>query len=271
MHFLRKDAVGMRALYELRENGEKGFQLSSFSNMNFPLHLHRCFELLFVLSGEILVTVNGSTFAAKAGEAAAILPDEIHSYRTPAASGGILMIFPESCLPGNGGLLHGKALRKSCVPLPDSGAEEFFRAYRRDDPFRELQAAGYFCSLLYRIVNLCGLRDRAPDDGGDLLRRVVTLAYREYDRPVSIRSAAAELGVCRASVTRVLKASTGCGFQEYIGLLRAEKARRMLVQTNLPVLDIALECGYDSGRSFGRAFRRFTGQSPSGFRASAGK
>jgi AraC-like DNA-binding protein len=258
----------MRAFYEPRGEGERQFLLSAFHRLNFPLHLHGEYELLFVLGGKVSVTVGGETLEAGAGDAAVIMPDEIHGYRTAVSSRGILMIFPESYLPESGAALRGKTLQQHLLHVPDSGAEEFFRACGHAGAFREYLAAGFICSFFYRALSSAVLAEKRQEGGG-LLRRVLLLIEREYAGPVNLNRAAENLGVSRTSVTRVLKAGTGCGFSEYVGLLRTEKAKRLLSQTELPVLDIALECGYDSGRSFGRAFRRFAGTSPSAFRYGA--
>ncbi len=55
--------------------------------------------------------------------------------------------------------------------------------------------------------------------------------------------------------------------QSYIKRLRIEKAAYELKMTDFPILEIALEAGYDSNEAFTRAFRRYLGKTPSQYRA----
>ncbi|HEX8089322.1 MAG TPA: helix-turn-helix transcriptional regulator, partial [Blastocatellia bacterium] len=48
--------------------------------------------------------------------------------------------------------------------------------------------------------------------------------------------------------------------------LRMEEARRLLRETKMSVIDVALEVGYANPSHFARLFRRETGLSPSDYR-----
>jgi len=58
----------------------------------------------------------------------------------------------------------------------------------------------------------------------------------------------------------------GCGFNEYVNKLRVEKAKNLLVQSKLSILDVALECGFDNQRSFDRVFLKFQRSTPSKYK-----
>ncbi|MDW6005481.1 AraC family transcriptional regulator [Vibrio mangrovi] len=66
---------------------------------------------------------------------------------------------------------------------------------------------------------------------------------------------------------RVFSAYIGMSVARYIQLMRLKRASMQLAfETDLRVIDIALDAGYDSPESFARAFKKTFGQSPSGFR-----
>ncbi|TXH77749.1 MAG: AraC family transcriptional regulator [Lysobacteraceae bacterium] len=54
--------------------------------------------------------------------------------------------------------------------------------------------------------------------------------------------------------------------QEASVRLRLEHARELLVETRHPIKRIAADCGFDNCGSFGRAFRRMFGETPTGYR-----
>ena len=64
------------------------------------------------------------------------------------------------------------------------------------------------------------------------------------------------------------KEITGIRFVEYVARTRVEKACCLLQDPVRPVTDVAYDVGFHSLSQFNRAFRQFTGQSPSGYRLS---
>ena len=59
----------------------------------------------------------------------------------------------------------------------------------------------------------------------------------------------------------------GCTITQYIQGQRMERAEQLLVNTDLPVGQIAQIVGYQNPSRFAQLFRRSTGQSPAAFRA----
>ena len=64
---------------------------------------------------------------------------------------------------------------------------------------------------------------------------------------------------CVKEITKIDTAS-------YIREFRIQAARRMLTETQLPVAEICMKCGFDSPSYFSRAFKAATDMSPSVYR-----
>jgi AraC family transcriptional regulator len=60
----------------------------------------------------------------------------------------------------------------------------------------------------------------------------------------------------------------GMGLHRYVVARRIERARQLLLQSNLPLVDIAAAVGFDSQSSFTTRFRREVGLTPGGLRRS---
>ncbi len=59
---------------------------------------------------------------------------------------------------------------------------------------------------------------------------------------------------------------SGATYYGLVDQVRLERARRYLLDPNMKLIDVALELGFSEAASFTRAFRRWTGLSPSAFR-----
>jgi transcriptional regulator GlxA family with amidase domain len=74
-------------------------------------------------------------------------------------------------------------------------------------------------------------------------------------------------GVSSAHFARAFKAAFGAPPHRYLLTRRLERARALLRDTDRPILDIALETGWNSLGTFGRVFRAVFGESPRDLRA----
>lgn len=76
---------------------------------------------------------------------------------------------------------------------------------------------------------------------------------------------AKKLGMSETTLWRKLK-QEGTSFQQLLDEIRNLLATKYLRETQLPVADIALLIGFDDVTNFRRAFRRWTGKTPSSYR-----
>ncbi len=75
--------------------------------------------------------------------------------------------------------------------------------------------------------------------------------------------------VSTSHISRVFRAEMGRTFQEYVVHRRVSTARRMLVEDDRPVVDVAASVGYGDVHSLIRAFKKSYGVTPSEFRRQA--
>ena len=76
-------------------------------------------------------------------------------------------------------------------------------------------------------------------------------------------------GVSEAHFARAFKQAFGAPPHRYLLTRRIERASALLRDTDLPILDIAFDTGWNSLGTFGRTFRDVTGESPRALRARA--
>jgi AraC-like DNA-binding protein len=65
---------------------------------------------------------------------------------------------------------------------------------------------------------------------------------------------------------KMFKKATGLTFTDYLGRIRVEKAKNLLLNPHLRVSEIAYTVGFQSLTHFNRVFRKLTGESPTDFR-----
>ena len=65
-----------------------------------------------------------------------------------------------------------------------------------------------------------------------------------------------------AHFSRAFRTSFGCSPLEYVTRRRMERAQGLMLSTDIPLSQIALDCGFADQAHFSRLFRRVVGESP---------
>jgi transcriptional regulator GlxA family with amidase domain len=82
-----------------------------------------------------------------------------------------------------------------------------------------------------------------------------------------VRRLARVSGVSEAHFARSFKDAFGIPPHRYLLTRRIEQAKTLLRDTDLPIIDVAFQTGWQSLGTFGRTFRDVIGESPSELRA----
>jgi AraC-like DNA-binding protein len=101
-----------------------------------------------------------------------------------------------------------------------------------------------------------------------VLRRVREYVDTHVHRNIDLETLASNAQLSVYHFARAFKQSTGVTPHGYLLQRRVERAQELLVRTDLPLSEIALETGFADHSHFARKFRRLTGISPSEARRS---
>ena len=95
------------------------------------------------------------------------------------------------------------------------------------------------------------------------LVEVVTLMEANIHEPLSLDELAAHAGTSRRQLERLFRRYLGCTPTRYYLELRLTRARQLLLQTDMPITDIAMACGFVSPPHFTKCYHDRHGHSPS--------
>jgi two-component system response regulator YesN len=112
----------------------------------------------------------------------------------------------------------------------------------------------------------------AAPDAAALTGRAVIRRAQEYleayyaDQETSLDTLAEHLGLTPAYLSKLFKSETGRNYSEALADLRIDRAKHLLLTTNLRSSEVGDRVGYSNPQYFATAFRKATGHSPSEFR-----
>ena len=100
------------------------------------------------------------------------------------------------------------------------------------------------------------------------LRRVTEFIEAYLSDDLTLERLASEACLSPFHFARAFRAATGTAPHRYITDRRMERAEAMLAEGELPIAEIAAQCGFSSQAYFTRWFKRFAGTTPGKYRRS---
>lgn len=231
------------------------------TNLNFGLHLHNSFEFICAIDGEIMINVDKCDFLIKKGQAALILPNQIHSYTTTEHSQTYLCVFSNNFV---GEFYKKIADKNSQNPIFN------FNNYAVINDFKNNACNHYLIkSHFYYLINLYDekadyvLRNKKYYD---ITAKIIHYVENNYKEKADMKTLAMALGYEYHYLSVLISDNLNINYTKLVNGYRISHAQYLLKNTQKTVTEIASLCGYDSLRSFNRNFKQITGLAPVNFR-----
>ena len=254
----------MQQVYERSRDEMPRTHAWHIDNNYFHAHFHSTIELAYVECGEIIAMQDGVTTLVSAGWLIVNSSYMVHSYATPEASRIIVCTVPLSAVPSLRAQLSRSRFAKSIADV--RGMEECQRMLTMmADPANDhntLFLNAMAEALLAFLIDRIGLEENTANDEIDLTRRILIHLQEHAQEPLTVSQVAAHFGYSAGRFSHIFNERIGCSFTRYVNNLRCDKARRMLKETELPLIDVATACGFSSMRTFHRVYKSFTGETP---------
>ena len=116
------------------------------------------------------------------------------------------------------------------------------------------------------VVAEIGLRSRSTYRD-EQMARVLRFIDAHFMETITVGQVAKMAGMSRSQFHAIFRQVTGCTLIVYTTRIRIQTAQRLLRETNSPIIQIALDCGFPSLSRFYDAFKSITGKTPRQARA----
>jgi transcriptional regulator GlxA family with amidase domain len=114
-------------------------------------------------------------------------------------------------------------------------------------------------------------RDGTIERREAILRDAVGAIVREHGPGVDLDSVARSVGTSSRQLQRVFAEHSEHSFRDVLAAVRMTHARKLLVETQLPIAAVGRAAGYQQPAQFSKAFRHRHGTSPRNYRHRHGK
>lgn len=273
---------------KMSADGEQRFFINIGTVTHSALHHHDYAELSFFIEGTGSESINGVAHRIRPGTASFLLPHHMHKLESDPGQTmskyrcmfDLPLLFSEYEDPEFSRLVYGIGTTSSSFADFDGDAAERMMAtmrqlheeYARPDTpgSRHMIRLKISEALLLFVRNATG-NDRSPfKDGPEesvKMSPLLQYVHLHYTEKLALEDLSRQFRYSVPHISRSFKEQTGKRFHDYVRQLRIESAITMLLHTNMSVTDIATAVGFDSFRTFARAFRDMKGQTASEYRA----
>ena len=238
------------------------YKIQRDTDLDFPVHIHHCFELICVTSGEMIVTLDEQEYCLSAGQALIVFPNRMHSIRTPQSSDDVIVIFSRE-LVGTYSKAVGGMVPRDSIFVPSPHLFELTSALSPDADL--ISVKGLLYSLFGEFHKTAEYVDSTLSSSS-LLYRMFKFIEKNYGGDCSLSALAHELGYEYTYMSRYFKQCVGISYNDYVNEYRTGRVCYFLTSTDRTVLEISDECGFNSLRSLNRNFKERLGMTPTEYR-----
>lgn len=248
----------------------------------YPAHRHDFLELFLVVGGSGQQVINGVEYPLRQGSITFLLPYQIHELFADSGEPlqlincmfGMDLLLPlsENDVAVDGLWLHKEELPPT-VQLSQADFQQIHAILKcmlqelsLTHPWRNqllklklLETVIYFNRLQLQHTNHVQLPGNPSQKS---IWSVVQYIHSHYSEPLSLSSLAAQFEYNHSTLSTEFKKHLGVNFVHFLQEVRVRHACALLSSTNLSGVDIAIEVGFDSFRSFSRVFQKIKGMTP---------
>lgn len=237
---------------DLLGNGTCGFYRLSKGG---AFHYHRQIEIIYVEKGCVTIYLGTGVLSLVRNQFAVIRPYELHDFDSKGYNKCICPILPD---------IYSNKLSQlnidNCVMHDETGdALAIFKLYKTFNALSPKSRLLYF-SNIYQFLENCFFHRK--DSSQRISDVIFSYIHENFDRPISIESVAAACMTNHTYVSTAVNQKAHMNFNRYVNQLRLSKFIDCFDPLSDRISTAAREAGFDSVRTFYRAFQKEYSMTP---------
>lgn len=141
---------------------------------------------------------------------------------------------------------------------------EYYQAFHAQDDIEAL------CARLSRAMRQ--FMETMFSDSGvrhiDAIHRVVQHIQAHYGEKLTLESIAHTVSISPSYLSRTFKREVGVSLMQFVSRVRIEKSKALLINSRMPLSQIAQQCGFEDQSYYTKVFKTLCGKTPLQFRKS---
>ena len=239
------------------------YEFKEWTNLNFMLHCHYAFEVVFVKSGRIRIEKEETTYRLTKGDSIAIMPFEKHSFITDESSQIFIFQISPSLISNWNLCFSGKTFKNSCRKFLDREIVDIYKELKSADG-NIIGLNFIFFKIMNAFINDNELIESYKTE--DICLEALRYVGENFRQNITLKDMAKELNMSYVYLSRVFVEKIKFKFVDCVNSFRIQEAIILLSNPNKSISEICFECGFGSLRQFNRLFLKNMLCTPSEYR-----
>ncbi|MFY0626845.1 MAG: AraC family transcriptional regulator [Reichenbachiella sp.] len=229
------------------------------------------YQLVLVTEGKgIFESDTAGTIKINAGDGLLIFPGEWHRYKPETKTGwteywiGFSGKIPDAIMADF--FDKKQPVIKKCATVEAINQLNLIFQFIREEPFGFQRLASANGMKLLALIYNAKQNGSATKSQASWIGEAKNHLHHHINNNIDFQQMAEEIGISYSTFRRDFKHHTGLAPLQYHLLLKIEKAKELLINTDLKVKEIAYQLGFESDFYFCRIFKQKTALSPVQFR-----
>ena len=233
-------------------------------NLSYQAHLHDSFEVIYITRGRSTVTVDNTRYELETGDGLLVFPHQLHEFKSDGESAHFIAIFSPKLVNAYSAVYTKKLPRSARIPKDYDVRASLLGIKGKEGDV--LFVKGVLYSMLALFNSAADYLPRKSENE-NLILKIFKFVEESYKGDASLTALAKETGYSYVYLSRYFTERTGASYADYVNEYRISIAKKLVKDTDASILNIALETGFGSLRSFNRRFKEKVGATPSEWRA----
>ena len=164
-------------------------------------------------------------------------------------------------------------ISRAAIDVGASAAETFRMNYSFYQKAASTSNLDELCFFLAELINqyIDRLFTHSSIKNADMINKALHYIQQNCENKLTLDDVAKVVLLSPTYFSKILKQETSKSFNEHLNYIRIEKSKKLLLQSNLFLVDIASFSGFEDQSYFTKVFKRITGISPNRYRRSGGR
>lgn len=198
------------------------------------------------------------------GEAALLFPFQSHGYSRERGTEYFRFNFSTFIAKSFFKAIENRIGERAVFTPTPEDRDPFLKRLQRGEHPPVYKVKGFLYSMLSDYQSQVPMAERSVDDS--ILTRAIFYMDTHKRQQITVADVAAALGYNEKYLSRCINKAAELSFSALLSTLRMDDAKVMLLETDKTILDIAMDCGFGSERTFYRQFNELMGISPRAYR-----
>lgn len=257
-----------------------------------PWHWHQDVEFMWVMQGGVRLDTSSRSFQIHTGEGAFINSNMLH-YKEPLPgepplvlnqlfdvqliTGGYKNVFEEKYIRP---VIECRELEAVVFKPAAANQRRILELFCHSYDAAQLGEYGYeftvrndlssmWCLLCREVSSITTVKKSVNSQGEERIKKMMLYIRDHYSEKVSLEQIAAAANISERECLRCFHDMLNTSPFGYLMDYRIRRAAALLQETDLPITDIALSCGFFGASYFGKIFKKSMDCTPSHYRKTA--